>query len=286
MAGEAPGRGTANLLATLLAASTAVLAIVVALLEWTIITGPPIVEVDVDARAIAKAVSAQLEADGFLKKIAFDERMGSLDAAVLKLLTAEEFQRSLESLKGALGDACCGASPAVRQPRIWVVFDNARLEGGPPDTESSLVRLTEDSHGIAIRDGQRDRLNKLAAALRACATPERRVRLKVQGFSSTREFVDEDGMPMPDSAALNVKTANLRAKVVIDHLRERDVDADNGVDVVHVRWQQYDDMHRPFLDSAEEIESTDQELLNRAVLVEVQDAGACAAQAAGGGNVR
>lgn len=56
--------------------------------------------------------------------------------------------------------------------------------------------------------------------------------------------------------------------------------------IVYAAWGQYKDIRRPFLDSHEEIESTDHEQLNRAVLVEVLDAGLCAVAAAGGGNAR
>lgn len=272
-------RGVGNALATLLAAATAILAIAVVLLLWMVNPPPP-----PTPEEIAEAVSAHLAKDGYLKKQTFDQRMGRLDEAVSVLLTTEDFQRAVGDLKRTL-QSCCGTSgtPSVgRQPRIWVVFENAKLDDDPTGTQPAIERLTVNSRGIAISEEQRARLDLLAAALRACATPDRRVRLNVQGYSSTREFLDAQGRPMDVSEALNVKAANLRAANVTAQLRGPDEHADDGINVVHAAWQKYPDIRRPFLDSREEFQSTDQELLNRAVLVEVLDAGGCAVEAAGG----
>ena len=167
------------------------------------------------------------------------------------------------------------------QPRIWVVFDNARLDENE--------QLTAESHGIAISGGQRERLDKLAKALLACAAPDRPVRLKTQGYSSTREFVDDEGQRLGDSDELNLQAANLRAEVVKAHLLELNRAAGNPAEILdlgYIAWEEYKDIRRPFLDSHEEIESTDHEQLNRAVLVEVLDAGLCAVAAPDGGNAR
>ena len=282
MADDAQGRYEGNRLVPLLAVATAALAIAVALLVW--VTWPPNGPgVDVDVNEIAAAVSKRLEKDGFLKKDAFDERMDGLEEAVSLRLTTNHFNQAIADLKRAIeaiNGACCDGStaipPVAHQPRIWVAFDNARLDEDPTGTLAPIQRLTKDSDGIALPNQQRQRLNRLAAALRACALPDRRVRLRIQGYSSTREFVDAQGQSIQGSQALNVKAANLRAGVVIDNLHEQRAGEDDGVDIDHVPWTDYSTMRRPFLDSREEFQSAAQELLNRVVLVEVRDAGGCA----------
>ena len=279
MAAGSPDPGRGNTLATTLAAATATLAM--AVVAWMVIVVPP----PPTPTQIAEAVSERLAKDGYLKSQAFDQRMDALDEAVSALLKTEDFQRAVGDLERIL-QSCCRGTPLVgSQPRIWVVFENAKLNDDPTGTQPTTERLTADSRGIAISKEQRARLNLLAAALRACATPERRVRLKVQGYSSTREFLDAQGDPILDSKALNVKAANLRANAVIGHLREPD-EQDNGIDVQHTAWDEYPDIRRPFLDSGEEFHGTDQELLNRAVYVEVLDAGGCAVDGAGSGDAR
>ena len=287
MAHEARNRG--NTLATSLASATAILA--VAVLAWLVLVDPPTPPIPTTLptpEQIADAVSKRLAEDGYLKKEAFDQRMGRLDEAVSTLLTTDGFQRAVAELKRSLQtlQSCCGARSTPsggRQPRIWVVFENAKLDDDPTGTLSAIARLKANSPGIVISEDQRARLDQLAAALRACATPERWVRLNIQGYSSTREFLDAQGQPMPDSEVLNVVAANLRAEGVVDHLSGEGLDAGSSVEVLHVPWQNYTDIRRPFLDSPDGVKGTDQEQLNRAVLVEVQDAGACAVEAASGG---
>ena len=276
MADDAQGRGGGKSLVAFLAAATAALAIVLALLIIWPPNGPTPEE-------IAAAVSVRLERDGFLKKDAFDSRMDGLETKVSLLLTTERFDQAIAELKRAIeainGTCCEGATatpPAARQPRIWVTFDNARLNMDPTGALAPLQRLTKDSDGIALSQEQQQRLNTLADALRTCALPDRRVRLRIQGYSSTREFVDAGGQPMRDSQELNVEAANLRAKVVIDHLSAGE---DDGVDIDHAAWKGYPQMRRPFLDAREEFENTAPERLNRTVLVEIRDAGGCALDA-------
>ena len=279
MADDAQGQGGGKSLVAFLAAATAALAIVLALLIIWPPNGPTPEE-------IAAAVSARLEKDGFLKKDAFDSRMDGLETKVSLLLTTERFDQAIAELKRAIeainGTCCEGPTatpPAARQPRIWVTFENARLDKDPTGALAPLRRLTQDSEGIALSGGQQQRLNALADALRTCALPDRRVRLRIQGYSSTREFVDAGGQPMRDSQALNVEAANLRAEAVIDHLRAARAGEDNGVDIDHAAWKGYPQMRRPFLDARDEFESTAPELLNRTVLVEIRDAGGCALDA-------
>lgn len=279
MADDAPPRGSGRTLVSLLAAVAAVLAVTVAWLVWRETDEPPCCP-QVDVKAIAEAVSIRLEEDGYLKQSHFDSRMDDLDTAVSSLLTAEEFRAAIAGLKSA---CCAGPSGAPPVSRIWVVFDNARLDEEDATGTDPLKRLTKSSHGIAISNGQLGRLNRLTAALYACATPDRPVRLKVQGFSSTREFVGVNGID--GSNELNLKAANLRAANVTAHLESPEgSDTESNVEVRHVPWPDYADIRRPFLDAPEGIERTEQELLNRSVLVEIEDAGACAVEAAGKGS--
>lgn len=269
MADDAPPRGSGRTLVTLLAAATVILAVTVA---WLVRDVPTVEE-------IAEAVSIRLAKDGYLKKDHFDSRIDDLDAAVSLLLTAEEFRAAIAGLKSA---CCAGPSGTPPVSRIWVVFDNAQLDDAPAGT-ASTERLTKASHGIAISGGQLERLDGLAAALDACATPDRPVRLNIRGFSSTREFVDEGGTSMEGSDDLNLNAANFRAANVVDQLTD-ELDAESNVEVIHDPWPTYADIRRPFLDSPEGVERTEQELLNRSVLVEIEDAGACAVEAAGKGS--
>lgn len=275
MADDAPTRGSGRTLVTLLAAVAAVAAVLAATLAWLVWRDLPTVE------EIAEAVSIRLAKDGYLKQSHFDGRMDDLDKAVSLLLTAEEFRAAIAGLKRA---CCAGPSGAPPVSRIWVVFDNAQLDDAPAGTKPT-DRLTRSSQGIAISETQLDRLDGLARALDACATPDRPVRLAIQGFSSTREFVDADGEPMDDSEELNLNAANFRAANVIAHLDSAEgSDTESNVEVIHDPWPTYADIRRPFFDSPEGIERTEQELLNRAVLVEIEDAGACAVEAVGEGS--
>lgn len=290
MARHAQGRSAGQALVAVLAALAAALAVVVVWLVWEDSTEPPPpcpTCPPVDVEAIAEAVSNRLDRDGFLKKSDFDGRMVGLDAAVLSLLRTGEFRTAIDDLKRALGSACCGDSAGTpAASRIWVVFDNAQLDEEDATGTDPLEQLTKSSPGIAISKAQMGRLDRLRDALRACATADRPVRLKIQGFSSTREFVGSNGTPMRRSEALNLKAANLRAQNVIDHLSGGDGDAKSTLAIRHVPWQTYAEIRRPFLDAPEGVDGTEQELLNRAVLVEVQDAGACAVEAMGEGSAR
>lgn len=281
MAADAQAQKSGDTLVTLLGAATAVLAVAVAVLVWNALGEPP--SNGPDPEKIAEAVSKRLAKDGYLKEETFNRRMNSLDQVVSSLLTAANFERAVDDLKRALENTCCGVPGS---PRIWVLFENAKLEDDETGARSPRERLTAASRGIAIGDREQARLNVLAAALRACAVGDRRVRLNIQGYSSTREFVDAQGRAMPDSQALNLEAANLRAEGVISHLRGQKVHEENGVDIHHVPWQNYAAIRRPFRDSDDEIDGTDQERLNRVVLVELHDAGACAVEAVGGGNAR
>ena len=291
MARQAQRRSAGQALVAVLAALAAALAVIVTWLAWSLLTEPPEPPPPPPngptVEAIAEAVSKRLADDGYLKRSHFDKRTDGLNTAVSSLLTADEFNAAIAELKRTRGSVCCGdGSGTPHVSRIWVVFDNARLDDAPAGAEGVPERLTKRSRGIAISGAQLERLDRLRDALRACATADRPVRLEIQGFSSTREFMGADGAPMRHSEALNLKAANLRAANVIDHLIRDDGDAESTLAIRHVPWQTYADIRRPFLDAPEGVERAEQELLNRAVLVEVQDAGACAVEDMGEGSAR
>ena len=185
-------------------------------------------------------------------------RLDALDAAheqikesVAQRLTAERFEERIDELERYL--------ISRTNPRLEVMFGNANLDGKP---------LNEESPGIKLSlDAERE-LDKFAAALTACAASAP-VWLKVQGYSSTREFENA-----PNSNELNMRTANLRATVVVARLVLKTADAKNEVHVRHDPWDSYDEVLRPFEDAAG-FSEREQEQLNRVVYIELQDAGGC-----------
>lgn len=233
----------------LLPAALAALAIAVAILAWI--------------------VFALLDLDSLLTKEEFRKRMDAVDAAheeisksVEKRVTTEHFDERIDELEELLTRCCKGGSP-----RLEVMFENAGLNGASS--------LNEDSPGIVLSNAQEIKLDKLADALIACATPpSESVSLKVQGYSSTRPF---KGTSVRISNELNLSAANLRAEVVIDHLVarvERDPIGKSRVDIRYEPWLDYEDIQRPFEDKAR-FSGMDQEQLNRVVYIDLQDAGGC-----------
>ena len=246
----------------------------------TAVAGWIVIDPDGFVEAVVEKLSESER--GLLTKDVFNGRMEPVDAslqaleeAVASRLATEKFRRRIAELEGTIENRSCCAegSTTASNPRIEVLFDNARLQprksGG-----SAAQRLTENSPGIALTASQEAELDKLAAALRACAAPGTTVRLKIQGYSSTQPFVATGGL-LDDSDELNVMAANLRAKAVSDRLASQGIDKDGGFDVQRQQWLAYGDMERPFLDSHGSFQGTAQEQLNRVVFVELEDAGAC-----------
>ena len=236
----------------------------------------------------AAAVSfTVIDGNGILSEEEFNKRIAKLEEVFNERIAKleEGFNGRIAKLEKVFNEriaeleecACGEGNPGADNPtasRIEVLFDNARLQpknGGRSPSQA----LTESSPGIALTASQGAELDKLAAALLACAEPSQPVRLKLRGYSSTRAFVDETGTRLQNSNELNVQAANLRAKVVKDRLASQGVRADGGLDVEYQTWRTYADMARPFLDSGDSFRSTAQEQLNRVVFVELQDAGAC-----------
>ena len=72
---------------------------------------------------------------------------------------------------------------------------------------------------------------------------------------------------MSNSDELNLKTANLRAKLVADYLRKKDFEVELK------KWGSFENLRRPYLDDSPP--GTDKETLNRTVFIEVLHAAAC-----------
>ena len=237
----------------LLPAALAALAIAVAILAWVVFARSGVI----------------VEVDGLLTEEEFRKRMDTVDAAhgeisksVEKRVTTEHFDKRIDELKELL-TRCCNRT----NPRLEVMFENARLRG-----KSSL---DEESPGIALSVTQEEELGKLAGELVACAAPpSESVRLKVQGYSSTRPF---KGVSEPISNELNLKVANLRAVVVVNRLADGGAVIANDVHVKHEPWQRYEDIQRPFDDKAG-LSGTDRERLeqlNRVVYIDLLDDRGC-----------
>ena len=269
---------------SLLASTVVVLAIVVGVLVWRLLALAPVVEppTPVDLDAVAEAVSERLAQDGFLQEEPFGERVDAAHAALAddhRVLF--EQHRTMAEAISRLRACCEGEAAGSQRQYIPVTFENGRLryedaaERRDEALGDALARLTSSSPGVALEPAQQAELAELAEAFKACAASAP-VRLKVQGYSSTREFADAQGVPHPHSDALNLKLANLRGQTVIDYLDSQDANADYGVHVLHEPWPNYDAMRRPFLDAHEDLPGSAQERLNRVVLVEILDAGGCA----------
>lgn len=279
-----------GLLTSLLAAAVALLAAGVGVLAWHLTTLPPTIgQPPVDLDAVAAAVSARLADDGFLQETPFGERVHTALAALVddhRMLVDQH--RAMAEAISRLRACCEGNAASILGQYIPVTFENGRLS--PENAadrrnetgEDALARLTPGSRGVALGPAQQAELTKYAQAFKACAA-RAPVRLKVQGYSSTRKFADAPGAPHPHSDALNLKLANLCATAVIDYLATEGANAEHGVHVLHEPWPNYDAMRRPFLDAHEDLPGSAQEQLNRVVLVEIQDAGGCAALSATSG---
>lgn len=156
----------------------------------------------------------------------------------------------------------CGDSPpsVTVKSKFTLLYENARL------TESRDI--TENSVGVKLADRHRTRLDLLAKAFGPCHRSVAPVEFRVTGYASNAEFrLQPGGEPMPDSDELNLRTANLRAQIVGDHLENE------GFNVETTRWLRKDDLRRPFREDTQP--GIDQQALNRTVLIELVSAGAC-----------
>ena len=182
--------------------------------------------------------------------------LGGVDDAVADKVL-ERLRR--EGLCLSMG-SCGGGTEASMEPMLTLFYANAHLDPGNS--------LSEGSQGVRLTDEHEARPESLAVAFAPCAKPPGHVvRFEVRGHSSTAEF---KMFPVEESNRLNLEAANLRAKVVADHLERSGFVADlNG-------WKSFNTIGRPYLDNSELLSGeTDQEALNRSVFVQVADAGAC-----------
>ena len=106
----------------------------------------------------------------------------------------------------------CDEPSSIRvKSRFTFFYENARLNN---DRE-----VVVDSVGIRLAPRHHRRLELLTKAFRPCNREDAPVEFAVSGYSSTAEFrAQPEGEPLDESDALNLKTANLRAKIVGNYL--------------------------------------------------------------------
>lgn len=250
--------------------------------------------VSADPEKIAESVVREIKAEGYLTKQSFLERIAGLEAGLddaldevpprvhewIKaqgFLTEEAFLRHIENCSPLPAGSDCGgtASPAIL-PQLPLPFENAKL--APRQSPDESWRLSLDSKGVRLTPAHEIALNTFVQAFTPCAKVEGRpVQVRVVGYASTRQFVDQDGRPLPNSDALNLQAANLRARGVVSYLRNsvKGFGIDQGFNIDHEPWKSFDGMQRPFVDRSEALQGTEQEALNRSVVVQVHDAGGC-----------
>lgn len=250
----------------------------------------------VDPEKIAKAVVRELKAEELLTAEAFDKRMTKVEGAVavvpskvLALIKAEgylterAFLAHIAELEAGLDEVPKGdkptppsmPSPAIL-PQLPLLFENAKL--APRQSPGEGWRLSPDSEGVRLTQTHQIALNTFVKAFAPCAKVEGRpVRVKVEGYASTRQFADQGGRPLPDTDALNLQAANLRAQGVAGYLRDsaQGFGIDQGFKIDHEPWPSFEAMRRPFVDRSEALQGTEQEALNRSVVVQVHEAGGC-----------
>ena len=246
----------------------------------------------VDPEKIAKAVVQEIRAEGYLIEQVFLDRISGLEAGLNDaldevppkvhewieaqgFLTEKAFLRHIENCSLCPTDCGGACSPAIL-PQLPLLFENAKL--APRQSPDEGWRLSPDSEGVRLTPVHQISLDTFVKAFAPCAKVEGRpVRVKVVGYASTRQFADQDGRPLPDTDALNLQAANLRAQGVAGYLRDsaQGFGIDQGFKIDHEPWPSFDDMRRPFVDRSEALQGTEQEALNRSVVVQVHDAGGC-----------
>lgn len=152
---------------------------------------------------------------------------------------------------------CCTPSPEV-ELRYTLLYENARL---------IEEEVTTDSVGVKLAPRHTKRLELLTNALKPCHRADAPVVFHVTGYSSTAEFTSEpSGERLRNSDKLNLQTANLRAEIVGNFLKNK------GFKVKTKEWRA-DDMRRPYRDNAQQ--GVAQQGLNRTVFLDLESAGAC-----------
>lgn len=144
-------------------------------------------------------------------------------------------------------------------------FPNARLADGVPAGD-----------GVAVPEQE---VNRTLAALGACARDDDPVTVRPYGFASDASFLNADGTPMARSDALNLKTANLRARNAYRELTAR-ADAYPRVQVEEQHeWSSLEQMKQKRDDGSLIPHSDDEqerERMRRVVVLEVTAPDGCA----------
>ena len=152
-------------------------------------------------------------------------------------------------------------------PRALTLFNfpNARLVDGVPAGD-----------GVAVPEQE---VNRTLAALGSCVRDGDPVTVRPYGFASDASFLNADGTPMARSDALNLKTANLRARNAYRELTAR-ADAYPRVQVEEQHeWSSLDEMKQKRDDGSLIPHSDDEqdiERMRRVVVLKVIDRGGCA----------
>ena len=240
--------------------------------------------------AVPSNVLERVKAEGYLTERAFLKRIARLEAGLDDALDevpprVHEWIRAqgyltervfLHHIQGSpppkvparrQADPPPMPSPAIL-PQLPLPFENAKL--APRQSPDEDWQLSPDSEGVRLAPAHEIALDTFVKAFTPCAEV-RPVQLVVVGYASTRQFVDQDGRPLPNSDALNLQAANLRAQGVANYLGS----SAQGFEIIHKPWKSFEAMRRPFVDRSEALQGTEQEALNRSVVVQVHDAGGC-----------
>lgn len=214
--------------------------------------------------------------------------LGDLDAAVTETIESglagleERIATAVANKLLAGGCVLAKCDEVVTPPPCPIIEKDCDGRDGPPSIEVNSkftflyenARLNEsrelvaESVGVKLAPRHLRRLELLTNAFRPCNRADAPVEFGVTGHSSSAEFLAQPrGEPLTNSDALNLKTANLRAKIVGDHL------LNEGFKVEIKEWLSENDLQRPYLDDVQP--GMDQQALNRTVFIELKSAGAC-----------
>ena len=197
-------------------------------------------------------------------------------ARVVALLPIEKFEYRAQRIVNALDKSVQDNRLEIRrmEPDFLVafplMFDNAGLV-------SEGEQLDFRKGKICPAAAHEERLRALVETFKPCAEGSV-VRFTVEGHSSTVRFRDADGTPLAATDQLNLAVANERAKGVGAYLRmlAEESGAGRGFEIRIVEWETFEQMRRPYLDNSEQLmKGDDRGALNRTVLVELHEAGAC-----------
>ncbi len=149
--------------------------------------------------------------------------------------------------------------------------------------ENGVLAGPREGAGILVGEERRGRLETLAVALAACARGGAGLEVTVRGFASSAPFRDENGDPLTDSDALNLKVANRRAAEIARILAS----AAPSLTITTGEWMSFGDMAGARLRDRETAGQriADREFLNRSVEVVVPDLGGCTVPPEGGEGV-